>query len=112
MVPHARAIDWRRATDTGALFDALAFHIRTEMGGWANRQALVRVDRLIGELMAAVDLSDCDRHRLQQIRDWAGILYSTRRHRCWETGAVSLRRTMLRDVESLRRMSALPTNGG
>lgn len=88
--------------DATKLVDTLLGHIRAETGGWANRSALSRLDRLVNDLMFAPELSEGDRRSLRQVRDWAQILYSTRRHRRWETGASAIRRAMLLNMESIR----------
>jgi len=60
------------------------------------------VDRLVNMLISAPEVSECDCRSLQQVRDWAQILYSTRRHRRWENGTSAIRRAMLLNMESIR----------
>jgi hypothetical protein len=88
--------------DAFQIIEALATHIRTETGGWANQKALARLDRLVQELTAATELGVNDRRKLEELRDLAEILYSTRRHRRWERGAEFVRRAMLLNVERVR----------
>ena len=93
--------------DASQLIETLAAHIRTETGGWANRKALARLDRLVEDLTAMIELGGDDRRKLQELRELAEILYSTRRHRRWERGAGFVRRAMLLNLESVcRRLHA------
>jgi len=92
--------------DASQLIEALATHIRTETGGWANRKALARLDRLVEDLTAMIELGGDARYarwKLQELRDLAEILYSTQRHRRWERGTGFVRRAMLLNLESVCR---------
>lgn len=89
--------------DASQVIEALATHIRTETGGWANRKALARLDRLVEDLTAMIELGGDDRRKLQELRELAEILYSTRRHRRWERGTGFVRRAMLLNLESICR---------
>ncbi len=92
--------DFSEARSHCAVLRALIIH---HEGGWADKESLLKVERLCRLVKDAVDDAEC-RARMESIQAFANDLYSTTGHLRWTrketSGADFLRLWILRELDA------------